>query len=104
MSVTVATFRAEFPEFGDYDVTPDALIQAKLTAAFLRTPLDIWGDLQDDGVKYLAAHLLALSPQARELKMSTLDGNSVYKSTRLEYEGMVASGFRVTGDTSGIVV
>jgi hypothetical protein len=99
MTVTVASFRAEFPEFGSADVTPTVLVQAKLDAALLRTPSDVWGDLQDDGVKYLAAHLLALSPQAREMKLSTPDAKSPYGFQRLEYESIVASGFRVTGVT-----
>lgn len=106
MAVTVASFRARFPEFGSSDVTPDAVIQTCLDEAEDRTPEDIWGTgvKRDAGVRYLTAHLLAMSPQGRQLKLSTPDGNSAYLPERRRLQGEVASGFRVTGDTSGIEV
>lgn len=106
MTVTVASFRTRFPEFGTSSVTSDEMIQTCLDEAADRTPESVWGSgvKRDAGIRYLAAHLLAMSPQARELKLSTPDGNSAYlpERRRLQYE--VASGFRVTGDTTGIDV
>lgn len=102
MTVTVAQIRVRFPEFEDSSVTPDALIEMLIDEAESRTPSSIWGDKEDAGVRYLTAHLLALSPQARELKLSTPDGNSNYLPERKRLEAIVASGFRIATPTTGI--
>lgn len=95
MAVTAAQFKAEFAEF---EGAPNALVQAKLDLALRRTPADVWGDQQDDGIKYLAAHLLALSPKGRELKLIVnRDGETTYGNQRREMENIVSCGFRVTG-------
>lgn len=58
MTVTRASFLAEFGAFSEAD---PCLVDAKLAEAKRRVGSS-WGDLQDDGVKYLTAHLLASSP------------------------------------------
>lgn len=102
MTVTAAQFLVEFPEFDPEDGSSDALVAAKLTAAYLRTNADVWGDMRDEGAKYLCAHLLALSPFARELKLANKDGETIYGRTRSDLELAVASGYRVTGSTEGL--
>ena len=91
--MTPAEFKVLLPEFGQ---APDALVQSRLTQAELRTPTEIWGDLRDQGVLYLAAHLLSLLPQARPMN---LDGQgSNYERERKRLNLLVSSGFRVTGE------
>lgn len=97
MTISRADFLAEFAEFSGAST---ALVDAKLAAALIRTPDSIWDDLQDEGIKYLTAHLLALSPFARELKLVQDDGTTIYSKQRAELESIVSSGFRVTGDTT----
>ncbi len=101
MTITVAQFLAEFAEFDPEDGSADALVQAKLDAAYLRTPADIWDTLVDEGAKYLAAHLLATSPFARELRLVQKTGETSYGIERRKLEGIVAAGPRLAGDTSG---
>ena len=90
--MTAAEFRAIFPAFSR---ASDALIEERLAQAERRTPGAIWGDLQEDGVKYLAAHLLALEPQARDLAKGERFGESAYGRERLFLETIVSSGHRV---------
>jgi hypothetical protein len=97
VTVTVASLVSEFPEFARATV---AMIQAKIDEAELRTPERIWGAKVDLGVKYLAAHLLAMSPFGRELKLANDDGRTIYGDERTRLERIVSSGFRVTGVTS----
>jgi hypothetical protein len=79
VSISVADFVAYFPEFkGDGSVTTNARLQSYINHAVLRTPSDVWGDLVDQGVLYLAAHLLAISPYGINAKLGNAAGNSVY--------------------------
>lgn len=95
--MTRSDFLAEFAEFANAST---ALVDAKLAEALRRTPERIWGDMQDDGQKYLTAHLLSLSPFARELKLVQDDGTTIYSKQRGELERIVSMGYRVTGDTA----
>lgn len=98
MAVTAASIQAEFPEFAETDT---ALITAKIGDATRRISAEIWGNLTDDGVKYLACHLVAMSPLGEQSKLELKSGPDAGKSTTeywLEYERMraiVASGCRV---------
>lgn len=60
MTVTRAQFLADFPQFDEADTD---LVDAKLAVAVRRVGT-AWGDLQDDGIKYLTAHLLAIDPRS----------------------------------------
>lgn len=92
--MTPAEFKALLPEFA---AAPDPLVQSRLDQAELRTPADVWGDLQDQGILYLAAHLLSMLPQARPMNK---DGDgSPYSAERKRLNGIVSSGYRVTGRT-----
>src|SRR5688500_17508844 len=59
MALTVADFKARFPELSE---APDDLIEAKLAQALRSIDTNVWGDLSDDGQGQYAAHLLALGP------------------------------------------
>ena len=92
MALTLADFREEYPEF---DRASDALVQKLLDRAEERTPPDIWGELEDQGHGLLAAHLLTLRPEAKEMRLES--GKSTYQEERELLARTVASGFRVTG-------
>lgn len=94
MSVTRASFLVRFAEFTNAD---DALVDAVIAEAAARTPERTWGAKADAGVMYLAAHLLACSPYAAQLKLTAKDGTTWYGRERTRLEGIVGSGFRVTG-------
>ena len=49
MTITLASFLAEFPEFDPDDGSRDDLVQAKIDAAYLRTNAAVWGDMRDEG-------------------------------------------------------
>lgn len=92
--MTASEFKVEFPEFAN---APDALVTAKLADAAAQVNATTWGDLTDRGVKYLAARLLALSPQGRAMKLVSADGKTAYDDTYMAMKRSVASGFRVVG-------
>lgn len=100
--ITVASFLAEFEEFDPEDGSRDTLIQAKIDAAYLRTDAAVWGAMRDEGAKYLAAHLLAFSPFARELKLANDSGQTIYGAQRKQMEMAVVSGYRVTGEVDEV--
>jgi hypothetical protein len=95
VTLSSAQFLERFPEFDR--ASPD-LIAARLAEAYRRTPDRIWGDLADDGAGYLAAHLLALSPFAAELKLVGKERTTIYGDERGRLERIVSAGFRVTGE------
>lgn len=100
MALTLIDFRVRFPE---YENTPDALVQVNLDQAYRRTPANVWGCFLDDGAAWLAAHLLALSPMARDMRLVQADGTTLYKRNRDRLAQIVASGNRVAGLPPGLV-
>ncbi|MET3409467.1 DUF4054 domain-containing protein [Methylobacterium sp. 1030] len=61
MTVTLASFRAAFPEFAAY---PDTAVTYNLGLASRLLSPARWGELYDDGVQFVTAHNLALSPNS----------------------------------------
>jgi hypothetical protein len=94
VTVTAASFKVAFPEFV---TAPDAIVTARIGMAQRRTPAGIWGDLEDDGVSYLTAHLLALAPSARDMRKGEKPGETMYGRERKILEAIVSSGFRTAG-------
>ena len=92
MAMTLARSRVEQPEF---ELVPDTYIQAYLDEATTELDPEIWGTKFDQGVKYRAAHKMALSPQGVAMKLVTGKGESTYGHHFLELASVVASGFRV---------
>lgn len=76
MPRTPTEFKSQFRAFTLVD---DAVVQAKLDEAYVRTGPS-WGALQDQGAMTLAAHLLAIDPlgepSARQAEQN--DGSSTY--------------------------
>jgi hypothetical protein len=101
MAVDSALFKIRFPALV---TVPDATVDAHLDAARLRTPARVWEDLQDEGVLYLAAHLIVIDPNGIKARLADKSGRSVYLTERERLERTISSGFRVSGDTSGIII
>lgn len=98
--MTPTEFRDSFGgSRGPFASTPDPVITLRLAIAEARTPTDIWGegDVRLAGVLYLAAHLIALEPGARDMRKGERAGETVYGRERATLEGIVASGYRTAG-------
>lgn len=93
MAVTVARFVNDFPEFRDTD---EAQITAKLTQAARRINVPVWGTAADDGVMFLAAHLLSISPAGEGARIQTEKREDVYLLEWNRMKREVAYGFRTT--------
>lgn len=65
LAVSVGQIQAEFPEFTNTD---PALIGYKLADAERLVDFG-FGPLRDDAVKYLACHLIALSPHGEQARL-----------------------------------
>jgi hypothetical protein len=83
----------QFPEFGAVDTT---FLQAHLNAAVLEVDANIWGAKVDQGIMYLAAHKIALSPFGNNAKLVAKDGTTTYEKHYSRLKLQVSSGFRVT--------
>jgi len=95
--MTAAEFKALFPEFERSNL---AVIESRIAWAVLRTPVGIWGDLQPQGIAWLAAHFLTLDPTAKNLRKNptgAVDGLDAtpYGRERKRLNTIVSSGFRV---------
>lgn len=97
--MTAAEFKALFPEFNN---APDALVESRIAWATSRTPADIWGDDQDQGIAWYAAHFLALLPAAKDMRKGEKPGESMYLRERQRMNAIVSSGFRVAGIPSAL--
>jgi hypothetical protein len=98
MAHDLATFRVRFPEFVG---ASDGFVQAYLDQATLRCGSAVWGSKLDDGIMYLAAHLMAVSPWGNSAKLVSSPDDKGYQRTTygLEYWTLVravSSGYRVT--------
>jgi hypothetical protein len=94
--LSVADFRAEFPEFADTFAFSTDLIQRKLDQAERRISWDYLGDRADDAQGYLAAHLLLMSTNASlGMGVQSVTGGPISVS----YAGASAdgSGYGATG-------
>lgn len=92
MPVSLSEFRERFPEF---DRASDTLVVGRIAEAERRTPADVWGALEDDGIAYLAAHLLSLLPQSRDMRVEGFE--DLYSTNRRRLARAVVGGFRVVG-------
>jgi hypothetical protein len=79
MAVTVHRFLEEFPEFKN---TEYAVVKRKLEAAILRTNSTTFGDLTDQGVMYLCAHLIAISPVGEKVRLKKDMFETMYSRAR----------------------
>lgn len=92
--MTPAEFKVLFEEFAG---ASDATVQARLTWAEDRTPLAIWGDNRDQGVAWMAAHMLCMLPGSEDMRKGEKPGESMYGRERARLNKIHASGFRTAG-------
>lgn len=88
------SLKARFSEFKD---APDDLVTQIVSEATRRTDAKVWGEKTDDGIHYLAAHLLAMHPKSRKMAncKCAADGSTWYLRERRAMARSVASGFRL---------
>jgi hypothetical protein len=79
--MTVPSFLSAFPEFTDVSTETPGLVAAKLAQAARRVAAGSVAEfLRDDLIAYLAAHLIATSPQGQQARLSSDAGSSTYLS------------------------
>ena len=93
MAVSLDAFTTQFKEFQGVDAT---LLQAQLSAAVLSVDATVWGAKADQGVYYLAAHMLALSPFGQNARMVDAKGQTTYWIHFRRLRSEISSGFRTT--------
>ena len=76
--VTLATFRANRPEFGTSAEVSDVLVQQALDKAAGQIDSGVWSTEAGEGHELLASHLLAISPFGQDAKLVNKDGSTVY--------------------------
>lgn len=74
MTVTATTFVARFPEFTNIET---AVVTATIAEAGRQCDSDVWGDVHDDAINYLTAHLLAMRTQAIGQQIGAVSGGVV---------------------------
>jgi hypothetical protein len=67
-----------FPEF---ERTEDQLCLQKINAATARTAAAVWGDKVNDGIMWLAAHLLSMSPEGEQSRLKAENRATTYERT-----------------------
>jgi hypothetical protein len=92
--MTLATFRAQFPEFVN---APDTLVNAMLAAALLEIDTEIWAAKADQGQGYLAAHKLALSPFGNGTRLVINGKDTTYLAHYSALVGQVSKGGLLLG-------
>lgn len=102
MAVNYETFIEGFPEFAEVE---KPYVERKIAEATRQVDTAVWRDKADDGISYLAAHLLALSPFGQNARLVPPNAKATRDEALTTYEReyqrmvrMVASGFRVVGD------
>lgn len=90
--MTLEEFRTQFPEFQE---APDSLILGKMREAESRTDAFVWGAKREQGIAYLTAHLIALSPGGRAMQLVQKDGSTPYYETLTTLRRAVTMGLRV---------
>lgn len=88
MAVTLADFKAQFPEFAQ---AGDTVISAELANALQLTPASVWGTLQDQGVRLRTAVALANRPPGRGMQFKP-EQVTVYDARLRDLESVVAGG------------
>lgn len=80
MAVSVEQLRTEFPEFAHTD---EGLLAGKIADAMAMLNAHAFGDAHDQAIKYMAAHLVALTPNG---EFARLDPNEEEDGARTLYE------------------
>lgn len=76
MTMDLATFRVQYPEFVS---APDTLVNPALARAIGRVDVTVWGTWTDEAVGLLTAHLLAIAPNGTFARLVSKAGETVYQ-------------------------
>lgn len=90
--VDVETLIDRFPEFEGVDAP---FLQRYIDAATAEVDPKIWGAKADEGILYLAAHKLALSPAGKAARLQERDKSTTYEKEFRRLVRIVSSGYRV---------
>ena len=60
MTITTASFRAQFPAFANVAVFPDPQVDFYITLAYKMLIPDRWGNVLDEGASLFVEHFLTL--------------------------------------------
>lgn len=88
-----AEFKEAFPEFSR---APDTLVESRIELASQRLGA-VWQENDErhtQGILWKAAHLLATSPNAREMALVSDDGSSIYEREFMSLQRSVTAGRR----------
>ena len=55
----------------------------------------VWGEKADDGIKLLAAHMLAMAPRGEQARLKAENRNTIYGEQYETLVHQVAFGYRV---------
>lgn len=87
----ITSFKARFVEFKP---APDALVGTYLDEAESTLGVIWTGTKRARGKQWLAAHLLSLSPNARDMALTSDDGSSIYEREFRRVQASVTAGRR----------
>lgn len=71
--MTPAQVKARFPEFGQ---VPDSTIQQTIDGAAWEFSARVWGTLLSEGMYYLVAHKLTMSPFGQQARLAAKSGQT----------------------------
>ena len=99
MTVTVAQFRLDFPEFSDNAVYPNSMIQFWITYAPKLLNPNRWQDLMDLGTELLVAHAVSLA--GKNLAVAAAGGTPGQSSGPLQQKtvGQVSASYDTLAGT-----
>lgn len=94
MAVTPTNLGEHFPEFASVVANDPAFVTKKIEEATRRVSAEIWDPhgLTDDGIRYLTAHLIAMSPLGEQAKLDPKDGLTTYEREYQRLVRVVATG------------
>ena len=85
--MTLGDFRTLHPEFR---TAPDAMVQSRIDQATSRVAPDIYGDLTERAIEFLAADLLARTPFGLSQRLVDDKGQTTYEQEFEAIKSIVA--------------
>ena len=92
MAVDIRSFLSRFPEF---EPAGKPMVREGIAEATRGVDTGVWGAKTDDGIRWLAAHLLAITPWGQQARMVSKDGSTTYGVEHARLMRSVTPGFRV---------
>ena len=93
MAVDLANFLLHFPEFES--AKSSGMIEARIAEAGRNVDPDVFGDKTDDGIRWLAADLLATTQFGQQARKKNEDETTTYGKRFAKLVRSVTPGFRV---------